>query len=742
MTVKSISISLLTIAMLLLTNNAQATHIFGGELLYTHISGNTYKITLTLYGDCAGSAFSRLRGSTPQVSAYDGTKAVINLELKQEVGGEEEVSPVCPEKKDSTTCKWVSNPYPGVTKFIYSTTANLYPSADWRIEFNGQMDRTGRYQAGRSNSITNIAIGAQGQQLYLETTLNNLNGPNSSPQYTTIPTPFYCNNTFQQYNQGAVDPDGDSLVFSLVPALITNGKIANYISPYSGNNPVSANAGSFKFNNITGQLSFTPNAVQRSVVVCRVDEYKNGQLIGTSMREMTFIVLSNCFNSPPGGAIDKNTISGGISDPENNINVCLNTDIISFSIPAYDNDGNKITIALNNIPQGATATVSNNGTQTPVINFSWNVKGKPPGIYNLFATYNDSACPLSSSQTIAYSIRLANNFGISHNVLFPTGCQHKAYVELKIWDGVYPRKVTVSDNNGKTIAEYMDSTGTLQDSFAVGDYHVHVSSDYFTCSADYDFTIIDYGTYPTPPLLDDIDACLEDEPVTLEPKLAHSASLQWFDAEGSPLTATPTYTTHKPAVYTWYMSQTVDTCESERAPVNVYVHELPDINITNVDEQHCLGDGMYLVASGGEWYEWFPEDSVTLYEGVPYTYLHAPTTFIVKGYSPYSCINTDTITFTDIQQCCKFSYPDAFTPNADGHNDGWHPITYGNVDHYLLSVYDRWGQRVYITSNPNDKWDGTSHGKLCELGTYYYYLKAKCVTGYEEKIQGSFILIR
>ena len=43
--------------MTVLVSPAGASHLLGGELYYTHVTGRTYEVTLALYGDCAGAAF-------------------------------------------------------------------------------------------------------------------------------------------------------------------------------------------------------------------------------------------------------------------------------------------------------------------------------------------------------------------------------------------------------------------------------------------------------------------------------------------------------------------------------------------------------------------------------------------------------------------------------------------------------------------------------------------------------------
>ena len=82
-----------------------ASHIYGMDLYYSHVSGNTYIVYLAAYGDCSGSAFSLLPGSTPQISIYNGNTFVsnINLSILSPSGGVE-VSPVCPAQMNNTQC--------------------------------------------------------------------------------------------------------------------------------------------------------------------------------------------------------------------------------------------------------------------------------------------------------------------------------------------------------------------------------------------------------------------------------------------------------------------------------------------------------------------------------------------------------------------------------------------------------------------------------------------------------------
>jgi gliding motility-associated-like protein len=716
--------------------SCNATHIFGGELLYQHLTGGQYRITLTLYGDCSGSAFSSLASSTPTLYIYKGAQFRDSVHLQLDPNSVEEVSPVCPKDFWNTTCK--GGTLPGVTRYAY-TDVVFIPAADsnWRFVFNGYMGAsTG---AGRSNAITNIIQNTTTTSsiMYLEARLNNMQGGNNSPQYTTIPTPFYCNNIAQQYNQGASDSDNDSLVFSLTPAL-EKGNPVSYVPPYTSVTPMATS--NFTFNSVNGQMNFTPNMVQDALIVNLVEEYRNGVFVGSSMREMTFIVIGTCSNNPPQASFS-NT-KGGVYVGNYTMNICEGTDEVSFKTTITDKDNDDVTVSIANAPAGAVINVVDNNTSSPIINFDWSTGAVAPGVYNIFVNFKDNACPLASSQTIAITLKILKPAEVVYTVINPTRCLFQQHVQLGILYGALPRTVTISQNNA-VLKSYLDTTGVLQDFFKTGSYHVFVSSPYLLCNSDFDFTVVDSGAYPYHPEFVSPHYCVFDTPEPLIVKPGQYGQITWHDMEGNLLPGTPTFTTDKPGIYEWLVSELYHICESRRDTIRVFVHPKPDAEILNKPEQQCSGDLIYLMASGGATYTWLPSDKVSIdKDGAVSTRVIEPTTYTVIAESEYGCKDTTSIIYADVQPCCVFSYPNAFTPNGDGHNDGFRVTLYGNESSYELSVYNRWGQRVFHTGNPKEYWNGLFGGKDCEIGTYYYYMRAKCYSGREEEHKGEVILIR
>jgi gliding motility-associated-like protein len=70
--------------------------------------------------------------------------------------------------------------------------------------------------------------------------------------------------------------------------------------------------------------------------------------------------------------------------------------------------------------------------------------------------------------------------------------------------------------------------------------------------------------------------------------------------------------------------------------------------------------------------------------------------------------------------------PSVFSPNGDGKNDYFRLITDNpNISLVELSIYDRWGERLFHAQQNGPGWDGRYKGKEVEQGTYLWYLRYK-----------------
>ena len=118
----------------------------------------------------------------------------------------------------------------------------------------------------------------------------------------------------------------------------------------------------------------------------------------------------------------------------------------------------------------------------------------------------------------------------------------------------------------------------------------------------------------------------------------------------------------------------------------------------------------------------------------------------IKGAGVYSvtvtgnsCTASDTIIVN--WGDCPVLIPSAFTPNGDGLNDKFGVAGGFAAKDFLLQVFDRWGNTVFITSDNQQKWDGRVKGKIAPDGAYTWILKYTTPTGFKDFQKGSVLLI-
>ncbi|MBL7743496.1 MAG: gliding motility-associated C-terminal domain-containing protein [Chitinophagaceae bacterium] len=120
----------------------------------------------------------------------------------------------------------------------------------------------------------------------------------------------------------------------------------------------------------------------------------------------------------------------------------------------------------------------------------------------------------------------------------------------------------------------------------------------------------------------------------------------------------------------------------------------------------------------------------------PYTYLWSTTppqtTSTATGlpYGDYkiivtaagSCPDTARVTIPLDLSCIGIYFPSAFTPNGDGRNDSFGPLGSVSVlSNYSFYIYNRWGERVFYSTNPFQKWDGVFRGKGADNNSFAWY---------------------
>lgn len=388
-----------------------------GDLTYKCLGNNQYEITMEMYGDCDGAL--SLFYATEEIDIFSPSNCApaftVDLDVQNGSGtaGGTDVSQICPSQQGNTTCN--GGALPGTKKYIYKKIVTMPAQCtDWVISYN---------KCCRNSAITNIQNPGS-QDIYYAITLDNTMC-NNSPVYSNIPVYYTCANQLMTYNHGVSDPDGDSLVFSLGQPLdappfgSTTPTPIPFEPGYTLQNPI-INAGGIQLDPNLGTLCLTPNQAQISVVNMIIEEYRNGVLIGTYMREMQFVVVAGgagCNNtSPYAGANSCNNttlisnLNGGTSTVKagNTIVTVCPGDPLAFDIPISDPDNDNV-IALSDITTsipGANLTYVNNGTPNVTAKFSWTPKGTDSGINTFSITAIDDACPVSGTQTYSVIIQV------------------------------------------------------------------------------------------------------------------------------------------------------------------------------------------------------------------------------------------------------------------------------------------------------------------------------------------------
>lgn len=92
----------------------------------------------------------------------------------------------------------------------------------------------------------------------------------------------------------------------------------------------------------------------------------------------------------------------------------------------------------------------------------------------------------------------------------------------------------------------------------------------------------------------------------------------------------------------------------------------------------------------------------------------------------YNDFTNDAFVLATIFKIENIYIPNTFTPNNDFDNDLFLPaIAFDEIVSYKLTIFDRWGKRIFISGDKTEGWNGNDHDKACETGTYIWTLKIK-----------------
>ena len=148
-------------------------------------------------------------------------------------------------------------------------------------------------------------------------------------------------------------------------------------------------------------------------------------------------------------------------------------------------------------------------------------------------------------------------------------------------------------------------------------------------------------------------------------------------------------------------------------------------------------------------YLWNLGDGTLSYDDNPiYTYPNwaADYNVILTAYNEIGCIDTASISIHVFEDLIVY-IPNSFTPNGDEANQLFYPVLAQGVEKDFIDfkIYNRWGQLVFESNNPEIGWDGSygNEGRDCEIGTYTWVITVQSMQDQDAKqITGHVNLIR
>ncbi len=696
---------------------SKATHIVGGEMTYTCLGNDLYEIKFTIFRDCYNGQ-----------PWFDNPASIGIFDTESNLLLDEILIPLDETLNDTlnpdlgSEC-FVAPPDVCVHTTTYTTTRSLpYTPTGYYLVYQ---------RCCRNNTISNLIapedVGA---------TYSIIIGPkaliecNSSPVFNNWPPLYLCVNQPFAIDQSAVDPDGDSLVYRLCDPLtgatpaIPMPQPPNaptyvpvpWLPPYNVNNQIGGTP-VMAIDPVTGLLTGKPDLIGQFVIGICVDEYRNGIIIGSKRR-----------------------------DYQVNIGVCdiataafFSPDILckSFTVNTQNNSASANDfIWFFNDPNnpGATSNLPN-----PTYTYS------DTGLYNIVLIAEPGTV---CADTFSASVNILRNSLFANFNIVSANCADSLTIDI-----VDSSIDTISNVSGwEWVLTQGSNTWTTQEknpSFVLnepGDALLRLivtSENGCMDTLEQVFPVF----FIEDPLLDDSTGiCIGNGNVELNPDGAFpGATYSWappdfLDDPTSPNPiANPTVTT----TYTVSIDDANGFCHVEK---DVTIIVSPFVTVTPVLDTIFQGQSVPILASfdPSYTYSWSPANWLDNAEiNNPVSTPEQDVSYILTVTDENGCVVERTVVIV-VQTLCEEPYvfiPTGFTPNGDGKNDQFRVIG-NNLAEVHLVVYNRWGEPVFETNDPNDGWDGTFKGKLLPPDAYGFYAEVTCAGGLKFFKKGNVTLIR
>jgi gliding motility-associated-like protein len=194
--------------------------------------------------------------------------------------------------------------------------------------------------------------------------------------------------------------------------------------------------------------------------------------------------------------------------------------------------------------------------------------------------------------------------------------------------------------------------------------------------------------------------------------------------------------------YTVTLTASNGTCQSQVSH-DISVYASPAIGISPVSSIPCDGGPIALNAYGAQTYAWSPSSGLSdAFVGDPIATIHGDVVYTVVGTDNHGCSASAQVTLELGNACLGYYVPSGFTPNGDGDNDIFKVLSADIPQSFHLTIFDRYGSKVFDSQDINLGWDGTISGHSAPVGAYVYFLEVRSSGGVSFHKKGAVVLIR
>ena len=182
--------------------------------------------------------------------------------------------------------------------------------------------------------------------------------------------------------------------------------------------------------------------------------------------------------------------------------------------------------------------------------------------------------------------------------------------------------------------------------------------------------------------------------------------------------------------------------------IYISVSTIDPANVVASTSQTIVSPGTTVVLSGNpsgmNSYSWTPTLGLATPNAQTTNALVNETIIFTLTVSDGICYVSDTVEVKVYTIICEDPYvfiPNAFTPNGDNYND----VLYVRgiwIEKMIFRVFDRWGEMVFESTDPNIGWDGVFRGKKLDPDVYDYYLDVTCIGGLQSITKGNVTLMK